>query len=167
MNTLIVYSSKHGTTSSVAGLIWSRMDKKHTHVTNVLDVHDYKIKHYDTIILGASIHVGKIQPSMLQFIEQYYDLLLQKRLGLFLCCIKEGSAAFKQFDEVFPESLRFHSVSSRIVGGEIKVKRMSLWDRFLVRRRFGFLEDKSTINHDYIKEFVREVSIERSWPLVI
>ncbi len=167
MNTLIVYSSKHGTTSSVAGLIWSRMDKKHTHVTNVYDVHDYKISHYDTIIIGASVHVGKIQSSMSRFIEHYYDLLLQKRVGLFLCCMKEGDEALRQFEEVFPEELRISSVSSRIVGGEFKVGRMSLWDKLTVKRRFGYLFDTSTINHDYIKEFVREVSTERSWPLVI
>lgn len=60
---------------------------------------------YDTIIVGGSIHSGKIQDGIAAFCDEHLDLLAGKRIGLFINCLYTGDKAEKQLDDAFPELL--------------------------------------------------------------
>lgn len=154
MNTLIVYASTHGTTGKVAGLIWERLDKKRTHCVQVNDVHELDLRVYDLIVLGASVHFGKIQREMLVFCEQNFDILTQQSLGLYLCGMLDGVAADKEMQEAYPLAIIDNAICYMMMGGEYLLENMSLLDKMKLKYFSGYMKSASEINHENIYSFV-------------
>ncbi|MFD1637988.1 flavodoxin domain-containing protein [Evansella tamaricis] len=129
MKTLVVYCSSHGTTEKAARLLRSELNSE----TYLIDIKKEKllsdINNYDAIIIGGSIHMGNIQGKIKQFIKKHHDVLLSKKLGLFLCCMHEGELAKEQFEKAFPESLRKVAVTTGLFGGELLLSNMNFLEK--------------------------------------
>lgn len=89
MKSLIIYKSKHGTTEKVANYIKDHMPGE----TSLLHLDKYtqkvSLKDYDTVIIGGSIYMGKIQDRIKAFCKEHEEELLKKHLGLFICYMNE------------------------------------------------------------------------------
>ncbi len=124
MNVLIVYSSWHGTSDKVAAYM---ADKLINHKVDLVSLKMHEVSHlrnYDCIILGGSIHFGSIESSVQKFYNKNLDLLLQKDLGLFICCgLDEDKES--QFESAFPAQLREHSKVQGYFGGELLTEKMN------------------------------------------
>lgn len=108
MKTLIVYRTTHGCTERIAREVGSRLGGK----VDYVDLKQKKLpvlNEYDRIIVGGSIHAGQIQHKVKDFCEKNRELLLNKELGLFICCMYEGGVARKHMQDVFPEELLPHA----------------------------------------------------------
>lgn len=85
MKTLIVYATKFGAVEKAAELINSKLIDK----AEVIDLKKNKApkaEDYDFILIGGSIHMGKIQKSISSYIDKNKDVLMKKRIGLFISC---------------------------------------------------------------------------------
>jgi menaquinone-dependent protoporphyrinogen oxidase len=152
MNSLIVYCSSHGTTAKAARLLAERLEG----IVELIDLSKQKdpdITSYDAVIVGGSIHAGNIQRKVKGFINKNHDLLLQKKLGLFLCCYREGDEAKAQFENAFPKDLRTVAKSEGLFGGEFIFSDMNLIERIIVKKVAGVAGDQSTFNVDSINKF--------------
>jgi menaquinone-dependent protoporphyrinogen oxidase len=157
MKTAIIYASKHGTTQKVANEISGLLPQ---HDVTLLDAgknHKIDLTPYDQIIIGGSIHAGRIQPSLQKFMERNTPSLLQKPLGLFLCCMYEQEAQ-NQFNQVFPEILRHHATSCQCVGGEFLFEKMNFLEKLMTQKIAGINGSVSKIDHEKIKELAQEMS---------
>lgn len=116
------------------------------------------IEQYDTVFIGGSVYMGKIQKEISRFCKHNLKLLLQKKLGLFVCCYtpkdKEGF-----FETLFPSELIDHASYVTSVDGEMNYEKMN----FLYRKMFqslkkidGFTEPE--INKVEIKKLVEAIS---------
>jgi menaquinone-dependent protoporphyrinogen oxidase len=81
------------------------------------------LKTFDAVIIGGSIYMGRVQAKVSEFCTAHEAELLQKPLGLFLCCglpqnLQESLAAS------FPEAVRTHAKSIGCFGGELRTARM-------------------------------------------
>ena len=108
MSTLIVYMTTHGCTEKVVQMLANGL-KDDVEIANLKKKPPHTLPDFDTVIIGGSIHVGRVQRKVKQFCRDHLDTLKEKRLGLFLCCMYEGDTAQKQFDEAFPAELREHA----------------------------------------------------------
>jgi menaquinone-dependent protoporphyrinogen oxidase len=156
MKTLIVYTSKHGTTKKVAEMISQKIEGK----PMVIDLKERKkveLNDYDQIIIGGSIHAGMLQKRVRQFCEKNMSILLQKRIGLFLSCMDEAKAQ-EQLDRAFPEELRKHAVSCKATGGEFRMDKMNFIERAIVKKVAGVTESVDNVKQEQIEEFVYEIS---------
>jgi menaquinone-dependent protoporphyrinogen oxidase len=158
MKTLIVYCSSHGTTEKAVQLISEWMEGEVLTVDLKRDKVIFDVKDYDLVIIGGSIHAGSIQGKIKHFIGKYLDVLMSKKMGLFLCCWHDGEAALEQFNEAFPEELRSRSVANGIFGGELLVSRMNFIERQIVKKVNGITVDTSNLDTTAIMTFVMKVN---------
>mgnify|MGYP001002066767 CR=1 FL=1 len=149
---LVVYCSSHGTTEKAAQLLGVSLDGE----VEVIDLNKKKasdIASYDSIIIGGSIHAGNIQRKLKQFMQKNHEILLTKKLGLFLCCYREGEEAKTQFETVFPQDLRDHAKSEGLFGGEFIFSKMSFLSRKIINKIVGVSTDQSNFSTDLVQEF--------------
>ena len=156
--TAIVYMSKHGTTEKVVLDIYERLNNSEVELIDLRKTKSPDISDCDTIIIGGSIHAGSIQKRVKDFCETNLDVLLKKRVALFICCMYEEVQAKEQFENAFPEALRNHSIKNDILGGEFLFDKMNFFERTIVKKIAGVKENVSQINKQKIKEFAEELA---------
>lgn len=122
MATLIVFRTTHGFTEKAIQLLMTGM-KDDTTIVNLGGDSDPDLSDFDKVIIGGSIHMGGIQKEIRNFCKDNLDILLTKRIGLFLCCMFEGDTEKKQFEEAFPAELRCHAAATGFFGGELSLKK--------------------------------------------
>ncbi|WP_318508962.1 flavodoxin domain-containing protein [Bacillus sp. T3] len=152
MNSLIVYCSSHGTTARAAGILAERLDG-FVEMVDLSKQKDPDLTYYDAVIVGGSIHAGNIQRKVKQFINKNHNQLINKKLGFFLCCYREGDEARAQFENAFPADLRAIAKSEGLFGGEFIFADMNLIERIIVKKVAGVARDHSTFNVESINRF--------------
>ncbi|WP_312470851.1 flavodoxin domain-containing protein [Neobacillus sp.] len=158
MKSLIVYCSSHGTTEKVVGLLSENLEGEVLSVDLKKEKTVFDLKDFDTVLIGGSIHAGTIQRRIKQFIKNNHDKLLEKDLGLFLCCMREGEMAIEQFNHAFPQDLRKNSAAMGLFGGEFLVSKMNFFERQVVKKVDGIISDQSNLDVEGIKEFASKLN---------
>lgn len=153
MKTLIVYCSSHGTTEKAVRTLSENLEGEVLTVDLKRDKIHFDLKDFDGVIIGGSIHAGLIQRRLKQFLDKHHDDLLEKELGLFLCCMREGNTAVEQFNQSFPQDLRKNSVAMGLFGGEFLVSKMNFFERQIVKKVDGVESDRSNLDIEAIMEF--------------
>ncbi len=158
MKTAIIYVSHHGTTEKVATML-KGMAKEETDVIDLKKARNLDLNSYDKIIVGGSIHAGKVQSRLQKFCKENETILTSKPLGLFLSCMEENEKANAQFEMAFPQSLRSHAISSKLTGGEILFERMNFLEKFMMKRIAKTTESVYKIKEDQIKALAADMGL--------
>ncbi len=159
MQTLIAYMSRHGCAKKSAKALRQRLP-------GIVDLHNIKsisqpnLAMYDLIIIGGSIHAGKIQNQVCHFCEDHLEMLLHKKLALFLCCMETGEKAEEQLRNAFPEVLRQHAMTVDIFGGEFDFSKMNFIEKYFVRKIARVNKNVSTLSSKKIDDFARKLTAE-------
>jgi menaquinone-dependent protoporphyrinogen oxidase len=157
MKTIIIYESLHGSTEKCA-LLLSEVLNSETQICRLLEMDGISLNDFDIVIIGGSIHNGVIQLRIEEFIQKYNAQLLEKSLGLYLCCMEEGETAQMQFERAFPSELREKAIVTGLFGGEFNLKRMSFFERRLIRKLTGIKSSVSKINAEAIWTFAEKIN---------
>ena len=158
MKSLIVYCSSHGTTEKAVRFLSDGLKGEVLAVDLKREKVKYDLRDYDTVIIGGSIHVGNVQRKIKQFISYNLDTLLEKEVGLFLCCMRDGETAIEQFNNAFPQELRKNSAAMGLFGGEFLLSEMNFFEKQIVKKVSGATMDQSNLDYDAIKEFVSKIN---------
>ncbi|MCK5074872.1 MAG: flavodoxin [Calditrichia bacterium] len=158
MNTAIIYMSKHGTTVKVANLIKEKINGQNIDLINLKKDKAPDIAQYEKIIIGGSIHVGMIQKKIRKFCENNKDLLLTKKLALFIICMEKGEKREKQFTDAFPEELREHSICNGLLGGEFVLENMNFFEKAIVKKIAGVTSSTSALNTKALDDFIKKIT---------
>jgi menaquinone-dependent protoporphyrinogen oxidase len=161
MATIILYRSRHGCAEKAAFQLQKLIEDDLVNVVNLRKTPYPDISLFKTVILGGSIHIGKIQKEIPRFCRKNYDLLMMKRLGLFLCCMEENEKAEIQFNEAFPEQLKEKAVAKGMFGGELILSKMNFIDKWMMRKFGKVTENISTVNQKAIAEFAGKMTYKR------
>jgi len=102
---------------------------------------------------------GSIQKQVSKFLDRHRPELLERRLGLYLCCMHDQEAE-NEFKTAYPEVLRNHTITSKIVSGEFRFDKMHFIEKALVKKIAGVHESVSKIDEGKIRELVEELSKE-------
>lgn len=156
MKTAIVYDTSHGTTEKVANMIASFNSS--IEIFNLKENKNINLDGFDQVIIGGSIHVGKIRRRVKEFCLKNLDKLLQKRVGLYLCAMNEPEYE-PELKLAFPEELRNHAVIKKVVGGEFLFDRMNFLERFIVKKISGINETTSKLDEKGIMQIVDEMGL--------
>jgi len=78
---------------------------------------------------------------------------MNKKLGLFLCCMEEGEKANEQFENAYPENLRKHATATGLFGGEFTFEKMNFLEKSIIKKISKISESVSKINEKAINEF--------------
>jgi len=156
MRTAIIYASKHGTTESVARKIQNGLGENEAQLFNLKKNQNFDLAGFDQVILGGSIHAGSIQKRMKHFLESHRPELLEKRLGLFLCCMDEQRAQ-AQFEAGYPEILRSHALSQKVMGGEFRFDKMNFIEKAMIKKIAGVDHSVSKVSQEKIDELIDDM----------
>lgn len=154
MKTAIIYISKHGTTEKVSQKIAEKFPNDEVDIINLKKQKLDSISPYQRIILGGSIHMGKVHKKTTAFIEKHHHELLEKKLALFLCCMEKDQKAQEQFDLAFPEDIRNMALSKGLLGFEYIIEKMSFIERVMLKKITGKDKSFSKIDEPAIRSFV-------------
>jgi len=157
MKTAIIYATKHGTTEFVAEKIKSLLHNDEVLLFNLNDIHFIELHKFDRILLGSSVYAGSILPRQRKFVEQNLLPLLQKEVGIFVCCMFMDKVQ-EQIDNAFPQILLQHAKSVIHVGGEFRFEEMNFMERFLVRKIAGVNQSITKINDKNIDLFIHQLN---------
>lgn len=159
MKTAIIYATKHGTTEKVARAIGEKLK-------GTTDVELFSLKgnphpdicEFDTIILGTSIYAGQPSKKMKAFCLGNESILLQKRLGLFVCGMHpDREEQEKEMKSAWPEVLQKHTTTAAFLGGEFLFESMNFFERTIVGMIAKTKTSVSRIDGDGIDAFVQQL----------
>ena len=156
MKTLIAYSTTHGcaekTAYELAGFLG-----ENTKLVNLKKEHVNNLNQFDRVIIGGSIHAGQIQKRVKDFCAKNLDILKNKELGLFICCMEEGKIAQKQLFNAFPEELIRVSKASAYFGGTFDFQKMNFLQKMIVKKVAKINHSSSKIDHEAIRKFSKKI----------
>lgn len=158
MKTVIVYASNHGATENVANQLAGLLSGEPAKVINLRKNKSFNPEGYERVLIGGSIHVGQIQKPLKQFCIKYKDQLVNTKLGLFICCMYTDEQASRQFELNFPEILREHSSSNKIVGGAFNFEKMNWFEKVIVKKVAGVTQSVSNLDESRIREIAEEMN---------
>lgn len=156
MKYVIIYRSLHGTTGKVAKYISEKIKPKSCDLIDLRDNRNPDLSGYETVILGGSVHTGQLNSAMKKFIQNNSDLLLTKRLGLFLCGMEIDKADL-HFSNAWPAELRNHATVRLHAGGEFLFEKMNFLERIAVKKIAGIKNNRSEINYLKIDRFASTI----------
>jgi menaquinone-dependent protoporphyrinogen oxidase len=158
VKSLIVYCSSHGTTEKAVRFLSESLKGEVLAVDLKRENVKVDLRNFETVIIGGSIHAGNIQRKIKQFIHHNLDTLLEKEVGLFLCCMRDGETAIEQFNNAFPQELRKNSAAMGLFGGEFLLSEMNFFEKQIVKKVSGATIDQSNLDYEAIKEFALKLN---------
>lgn len=153
--TLIAYSTTLGCTEQCASKLKEDLGEG-VDLVRISRRRRFNLQNYDTIIVGGSIHEGMIQRSVHKFCESNLDALLQKQIGLFVCCMDPDANEQELIQRAFPDSLIKHALASGFFGGELNIKKMNLLQKIMTRKA-ARLQKEPDIDFQKILDFARSL----------
>lgn len=156
MKTAIIYSSKHGTTEKVAGMIHDGLSGQDVQLISLKNHQNPDLSQFDTIVVGGSIHEGRLSGKVKDFMKEHTVTLLQKRLALYMCGSNEKELQ-KEFETEFPELLRNHAISKQMVGGEFIFENMNFFEALITRKIAKVTTSVSKLKHDAIEQMITDL----------
>ncbi|HER10059.1 MAG TPA: flavodoxin [Bacteroides sp.] len=153
MKTLIAYSSTLGCTEQCASRLKADLGNG-VEMFRISRRRRINLQDYDTVIIGGSIHAGIIQRSVRHFCETNLKVLLQKQVGLFVCCMDPEADENEMIQKAFPEKLVENALASGFFGGELNIKKMNLLQKIMTRKA-ARLQKEPEIDFQKILEFAR------------
>ena len=157
MKTLIVYGTTYGCTEKCAFKLASHIEND-VSLINLEGRKEYDIADYEAVIIGGSIRLGRMNRSVSNFCKKYLGELLQKHIGLFICCMNELEQAKKYLEEGFPRELQNQATAKGYFGGELNLDEMTTFERSLLKSVIHIDESISLIKEDNIKDFAQIIS---------
>jgi menaquinone-dependent protoporphyrinogen oxidase len=157
MRTLIVFATKYGTAEKCAHLLKDRLPGE-VDFLNLKQTKGADLSPYGTVIIGGSIYMGGIQKEVKAFCTTHSKTLLDKKLGLYICCMRDGEMAETEIDQAFPGELLDHASVKDYFGGEFIFKKMSFMDRFIARKVAKIDRDTSTLSQEKLQRFAMELN---------
>ena len=113
---------------------------------------------YERIIIGGSIHVGRIQREIRTFCDKHSEMLLEKKLGLYICCMETDELKRqKEFDDAFSAVLKEHASAKAIMGGEFLLEKMNFIERLVVRKVANTRESVYDIDTEAVEKFIKDI----------
>jgi menaquinone-dependent protoporphyrinogen oxidase len=152
MRTLILYATRHGCAKKCAAKLGVALQGE-VKTANLKDAGAIGLADYEAVVIGGSIHAGKVQKSVKVFCAKNLEVLKSKRLGLFLCCMEEGPKAEEQFAGAFPKELVDAAVARGLFGGEFDFDRMNWLEKAIIKKISKIDASVSKIKEQAILDF--------------
>ncbi len=128
---------------------------------NVKNKKEISIEEFDTVILGGSVYMGKVQKELTNYINRNIGKLLKKRIGLFVCAGEEDSEKQnKQLERVFQKELYIHAITKETFGYEVNLEKSNIFHKLIFRYLSGIKQSISKIDNDKIERFARVICLK-------
>ncbi len=153
MKTLILYTTLYGATKSCAEELAGLLGEADLLAVSKKARPD--LSAYDGVIVGSPVYMNALPKPMKQFLDAYEFDLLEKKLGIFLCCSNA-----KRFEKYLPYCFSFDLLEKAEVkecfGGILEEDKLRFWHRMItraIRKQASAPPPEAVILHENIKKF--------------
>lgn len=158
MKTILIYATKYGCAAETAQRIKAELDREIEFV-NIMTDNVPSLDHYDTVILGGSIYMGRVQKKLSAYMNGQMEHLLNKKIGLFLCAGEPDEAArSRELQNAFPEALYRHAAAKDVLGYAFNFEKMHFLDKLIMRKIKGNSISTVEFFDDRISQFARALN---------
>ncbi|HEQ71488.1 MAG TPA: hypothetical protein ENN69_03275 [Spirochaetia bacterium] len=134
MKTLVYYASKTGALAECVEKMLPLLKGDVTVIRHGKDGKNPDPAAYDRVLLGGSVHAGKIQSAIRKYAQKNLPGLLQKKVGLFLCSLTPPEKADNYFAENWPLQLVKAAAARGLFGGAVYFDRLNGFERFIMKK---------------------------------
>lgn len=152
MNTVIIYTSKHGFTRAVAEQI-SKMIEGNVDLIKVEDVRPDHIKKSDKIIFGSPIYSGKIQGHMADLINQYKKDLVDKSCAMYISSLNEFKT-MSYLEQSLSKGFINNLLALVYVGYGLDYDKMNLVEKIAVKAMIKTNTSNESINKEALETLI-------------
>ena len=152
MKTLIVYASKYGCTAQCAQMLASRVP--HATVWDVKTTPALDLAAYTTVLIGGSVYIGKMAKALRNFCNTHLPALLQKRIGIFICCALPDELP-QTLTANLPQPLLSHASQTQVFGSLALLDKMGFIDKMLIKAVTKGDFSKFTLDENKIAAFTQ------------
>jgi menaquinone-dependent protoporphyrinogen oxidase len=158
MKSIVIYATKYGSAEKAAGILKSGMEGQ-VHQVNIMKQKAPVLDEYDNVILGGSIYMGRIQKKITDYITANLPVLLNKRIGLYICAgLPDPETRAKELAGAFNAELYEHAVCKEIFGHELNYEKMGFLDKLIMKAVKGDKNSSSEFYQDKIEAFAKAMS---------
>jgi len=155
MKTLIIYATKHGTVEKAVNILKSKLTGE-VHIVNIMKKQVTTLKEYDNIIIGGSIYRGKIQKKLSVFVNTNLPLLLEKKIGLFICAGEtDETLKEKEFKLAFPPTLFDHAIAKDVFGFEFDMAKLNFFEKLIMSKVKGLKTNIFELSEEKVYIFAK------------
>jgi menaquinone-dependent protoporphyrinogen oxidase len=156
MKTLITYASDSGFSKKIAEKIGDNLGEN-VFLVNLKEQPYPQLNEFQRIIIGGSVHKGKMQEKVKEFIFSKLNELIDKEIGLFICCREEHETARLQLREVYPEELLFAAKSTAVFNSCFEFEGRNFFERLVGRKISRIKNTTPKIDFETIHLFSRRM----------
>lgn len=157
MKTILIYATKYGNTAETAQRIKTALSED-TECFNIMTNPVPSLENFDTVILGGSIYMGKVQKQLTAYTNSHLEQLLRKNVALFLCAgVPAEATRSKELRNAFPETLYRHAAAKDVLGYAFNFEKMRFFDKLIMRKIKGDSISTAKFYDDRISLFVNAV----------
>jgi len=148
MRILIAYASKNGSTASCVARLAKQLNGLDVTLANLAQSQPNAAE-FDMIIVGAAVHHHRFPAPVKRFLHEQKDVLLTKKLGLFLLC---GFAEEQMYyiEKLFPAELREGAFEIAFFGGSLRYDGLGFWDKLFVWHLRSLIVEADMSEGEYI-----------------
>jgi len=158
--TLVIYSSKYGSTEKVARAISMVLGP-----SRCCRAEEFRpeLREFELVVLGTPIYKGMASPAIWNFIREERDWLCEKPVALFCTCLnrEDGERNIDQLQELLGGDV----LNSRIFGGRIELERLDEADflgmEVFSKRTGSPFESIDRMEMGAVMEFALDIKGER------
>ena len=138
---LVYYGTEEGQTGRIADRIVDTLDER-GHDATAIDAEeapsDLNVADYDAVLVGASIHGGKHQPAVREFVTSYRDALTEKPTAFFQVSMSSANEEKREraagYVEAFLDATGWHPDRIAQFGGALRFSEFGFLKRFMVKQ---------------------------------
>lgn len=155
MKSIIIYATKYGSAAEAAKRIQAELGGEAA-LCNVMKEKVPPLTDYDTVILGGSVYVGRVQKQISEYGKDHLKELLGKKVGLFLCAGEPGEGArLKELQSAFSEPLFRHAAVKEVLGYAYSFENMKFLDKLIMKKIKGDSVSTAVYFDDRIARFAQ------------
>ncbi|MFO7880536.1 MAG: flavodoxin domain-containing protein [Bacteroidota bacterium] len=155
MRIIILYTTRHGTSQKIARTI-QHSSRHQVSLYNLRHRRSPDLTQYEIVIIGSSVHSGKIPLRLRRYMRKHKSELMQRNLALYLCCMELDKAKM-HIENNYPDELRQHAFATACLGGEFLFDKLSREEKAEVKKLTGAKTSRSKIRHDALQNFIRQL----------
>lgn len=157
MKTALIYATLHGTTKKAAKYIAENLSDEVELIS--LDTKDINLSNYDTVILGASIHMGVVSGQMKRFCRNNLEELKTKTIGLFICGMEPDlDRQNYELEMAYPPELQQKAKAIAFAGGEFLFDKMNFFQKTIIKAVTRHDKNVSQIHYDVLDHFISQMN---------
>lgn len=158
MKNIIIYGTRYGSATEVARRIQKELGCDCT-LVNIMTDNVPSLDTFDTVILGGSIYIGKVQKELTAFVGKNLNLILSKKVGLFICAgAPTQEDRDKELQGAFPPELLTRAAAKDVLGYAFAFEKMRFFDKLIMKKIKGDAVSTYEYYDNRISQFAKALS---------